>query len=77
MNSSFFAGWRLIVAEATAASWRISATSSPGILFKQRALGGAFAVRLPRVAREHGIRIGELTPTDESLESVFAYLVGG
>ena len=37
----------------------------------------AFAVRLPRVAREHGIRINELTPTDESLESVFAYLVGG
>ena len=29
------------------------------------------------VAREHGIRIQELTPTDESLESVFAYLVGG
>ena len=38
---------------------------------------GAFAVRLPRVAREHGIRIHELTPTDESLESVFSYLVGG
>jgi ABC-2 type transport system ATP-binding protein len=38
---------------------------------------GAFAVRLPRVARENGIRINELTPTDESLESVFAYLVGG
>ena len=38
---------------------------------------GAFAVRLPRVARERGIRISEVTPTDESLESVFAYLVGG
>jgi ABC-2 type transport system ATP-binding protein len=38
---------------------------------------GAFAVRLPQVARQHGIRILELTPTDESLESVFAYLVGG
>jgi ABC-2 type transport system ATP-binding protein len=38
---------------------------------------GAFAVRLPRVARQHGIRIVELAPTDESLESVFAYLVGG
>jgi ABC-2 type transport system ATP-binding protein len=38
---------------------------------------GAFAVRLPRVARERGIRITELTPTDESLESVFSYLVGG
>ncbi len=37
---------------------------------------GAFSVRLPVVARQHGIRILELTPTDESLESVFAYLVG-
>jgi ABC-2 type transport system ATP-binding protein len=38
---------------------------------------GAFAVRLPRLARDRGIRILELRPTDESLESVFAYLVGG
>ena len=38
---------------------------------------GSFAVRLPRLARERGIRILELRPTDESLESVFAYLVGG
>jgi ABC-2 type transport system ATP-binding protein len=38
---------------------------------------GAFTVGLPQVARQHGIRILELTPTDESLESVFAYLVGG
>jgi len=38
---------------------------------------GAFAVRLPHLAREGGIRILELTPSDESLESVFAYLVGG
>jgi ABC-2 type transport system ATP-binding protein len=38
---------------------------------------GAFTVRLPQVARQHAIRILELTPTDESLESVFAYLVGG
>ena len=38
---------------------------------------GAFAVRLPRLARDGGIRILELRPTDESLESVFSYLVGG
>ncbi len=38
---------------------------------------GSFAVRLPRVAHEHGIRIRELAPTDDSLESVFSYLVGG
>ena len=27
--------------------------------------------------RDHGVRILELNPTDESAESVFAYLVGG
>lgn len=31
---------------------------------------------LPQVARAHGIRLYEVRPTDESLESVFAYLVG-
>jgi ABC-2 type transport system ATP-binding protein len=38
---------------------------------------GEFAVALPRLARDRGARILELMPTDESLESVFAYLVGG
>jgi ABC-2 type transport system ATP-binding protein len=36
---------------------------------------GAFTRALPRVAREAGITLFELTPTDDSLESVFAYLV--
>jgi ABC-2 type transport system ATP-binding protein len=36
---------------------------------------GVFAVALPRLAREHGITLLEVLPTDESLESVFAYLV--
>ena len=36
---------------------------------------GRFSEILPRVAREHGVRLLEVTPTDESLESVFAYLV--
>jgi ABC-2 type transport system ATP-binding protein len=31
---------------------------------------------LPALAREHGIRLFEVAPADESLESVFAYLVG-
>ncbi|MGL5930309.1 MAG: ABC transporter ATP-binding protein [Dermatophilaceae bacterium] len=38
---------------------------------------GSFTVRLPGLARRHGIRIRELAPTDESLESVFAYVVSG
>lgn len=36
---------------------------------------GSFAVRLPMVARDAGIRLTEVAPTDESLESVFSYLV--
>ena len=36
---------------------------------------GLFARALPRAARDAGIRIHELRPTDESLESVFDYLV--
>jgi ABC-2 type transport system ATP-binding protein len=36
---------------------------------------GRFSEVLPRLARQHGIRLLEVSPTDESLESVFAYLV--
>lgn len=34
-----------------------------------------FTELLPRVARQHGIRLQEVSPSDESLESVFSYLV--
>jgi ABC-2 type transport system ATP-binding protein len=34
-----------------------------------------FGRALPRLAREAGISLFEVTPTDESLESVFSYLV--
>ncbi|MFT3874591.1 MAG: ABC transporter ATP-binding protein [Nocardioides sp.] len=36
---------------------------------------GGFAHVLPRLAQQRGVRLLELSPTDESLESVFAYLV--
>jgi len=36
---------------------------------------GRFSAVLPQLAREHRIRLLEVTPTDESLESVFSYLV--
>ncbi len=36
---------------------------------------GRFSEVLPRLARDHGVRLHEVTPTDESLESVFSYLV--
>jgi ABC-2 type transport system ATP-binding protein len=35
----------------------------------------AFAVAAPRIAKDRGIRLLEVRPTDESLESVFSYLV--
>ncbi len=37
---------------------------------------GRFTRRVPVMVREAGIRLFELRPTDDSLESVFAYLVG-
>jgi ABC-2 type transport system ATP-binding protein len=37
---------------------------------------GRFTRRMPELARASGISLLELAPTDESLESVFAYLVG-
>ena len=36
---------------------------------------GSFAVGLPALARQHDLTLLELSPSDESLESVFAYLV--
>lgn len=36
---------------------------------------GRFVVALPRLAQEAQVRLLEVTPADESLESVFSYLV--
>lgn len=38
---------------------------------------GAFARALPRIARDAGVSLRDVRPTDESLESVFSYLVSG
>jgi ABC-2 type transport system ATP-binding protein len=38
---------------------------------------GTFTRALPKVARAAGIRVRRLIPADESLESVFSYLVAG
>ena len=37
---------------------------------------GTFTRALPKVARAEQIRVQRLLPADESLESVFSYLVG-
>ncbi len=36
---------------------------------------GAFCLQIAVLARRHGVRLREVRPADESLESVFAYLV--
>ncbi|MDT0445911.1 ABC transporter ATP-binding protein [Streptomyces johnsoniae] len=36
---------------------------------------GRFTTQLPRLAKDHGIRLLTVSPSDESLESVFSYLV--
>ncbi|MGI5444486.1 ABC transporter ATP-binding protein [Streptomyces sp. CA-243310] len=46
-----------------------------GVLRVQAVDFGRFTELLPRVAREHGIRLLTVSPSDESLESVFSYLV--
>jgi len=46
-----------------------------GVLAVRTADFGAFTRSLPRVARDQGITLFELLPSDDSLESVFSYLV--
>ena len=46
-----------------------------GMLTVRASEFAAFTMLLPRAARQAGITLFELRPTDESLESVFAYLV--
>ncbi|TQS44600.1 ABC transporter ATP-binding protein [Cryptosporangium phraense] len=38
---------------------------------------GAFTAALPSAARGAGVRLYQVLPADESLESVFSYLIGG
>ncbi|WP_328720623.1 ATP-binding cassette domain-containing protein [Streptomyces sp. NBC_00247] len=46
-----------------------------GALLVQAVDFGRFTTLLPRVAQERGIRLLAVSPSDESLESVFSYLV--
>ncbi|AWK10062.1 ABC transporter [Streptomyces spongiicola] len=46
-----------------------------GALHVQAVDFGRFTRLLPRVARDHSIRLLTVSPSDESLESVFSYLV--
>ncbi|MBW8172402.1 ABC transporter ATP-binding protein [Ornithinimicrobium sp. Arc0846-15] len=69
-------------ADRTLASALLALTSVQGINLEPRG-GisvqvvdfGAFATQLPRLAKEHNVSLHEFAPSDESLESVFNYLV--
>jgi ABC-2 type transport system ATP-binding protein len=50
-------------------------TLTDGTLAVQTSDFGRFVHALPRLARDSGVRLLDVSPADESLESVFAYLV--
>jgi ABC-2 type transport system ATP-binding protein len=53
-----------------------SAVAADGRALRVQAVDFAgFTEFLPRIARDHGIRLYAVSPSDESLESVFSYLV--
>ena len=54
---------------------RADGDGAGGALHVQAADVGRFSHALPALAAERGVRLYEVTPADESLESVFAYLV--
>ena len=73
-----------IIAEPSASGVRLVATdgrdaardrTGAAALHVQATDFASFVRALPQLASRHGIRLYEVTPADESLESVFAYLV--
>jgi ABC-2 type transport system ATP-binding protein len=64
-----------LIAEACVFSVDLADDGAEGGLSIRTSDRGALTRVLPRRARDAGIRIYEILPTDESLESVFSYLV--
>lgn len=62
-----------LIADPSTAGIEVDLTE--GALRIQAVDFGRFTQLLPRVAREHSIRLLTVSPSDESLESVFSYLV--
>jgi ABC-2 type transport system ATP-binding protein len=60
---------------ADGSSMAVELDERDGVLRVQTVNTGRFSWLAPQVARQAGIRLFELIPTDESLESVFSYLV--
>ncbi len=66
---------RRLAAALVAAGAADGVTVAGGTLAVQTSDWGRFVHALPALARDSGVRLLEVTPADESLESVFAYLV--
>jgi len=66
---------RRLAAALVAAGAADGVTLAGGSLAVQTSDWGRFVHALPRVARDAGVRLHDVAPADESLESVFAYLV--
>ena len=65
-----------VMADASTAGVELVADGAGGTSVHVQALDfAAFTHALPAVAARHGIRLLEVHPADESLESVFSYLV--
>ncbi|MGI8879294.1 MAG: ABC transporter ATP-binding protein [Jatrophihabitans sp.] len=62
-----------LIADASSTSVELDARE--GALRVQTVDSARFGWLVPRVARTAGVRVFEMAPTDESLESVFAYLI--
>nr|WP_202486639.1 ABC transporter ATP-binding protein [Streptomyces sp. SID4985] len=62
-----------LIADASTAG--IEVDTSEDALLVQAVDFGRFTTLLPKVARDLGIRLHTVSPSDESLESVFSYLV--
>ena len=65
-----------VIAEVSASAVQLVGADGDAALHVQATDFGSFTRVLPRIASRHGIRLYEVTPADESLESVFSYLVG-
>jgi len=65
-----------IIAEPSASGVELTTDAGGGSVVQVQATDlSAFVHALPRLASDHGIRLLEVHPADESLESVFSYLV--
>lgn len=60
---------------ADGSSTAVELDERDGVLRVQTLDSARFGWLLPRVARAAGVRLFEMVPTDESLESVFSYLI--